>query len=70
MTTNGDDGPSFFARYVDGPEIERPSPLEKTIKQSRKADLKTFLRDILANGPVPATLIKKRGAAHGFSKGS
>jgi hypothetical protein len=53
MSTNDDNKPSFFARYIDGPEKERPSPLEKMIKQSRKnADLKTFLMDILANGPV------------------
>jgi len=26
------------------------------------------LKDILANGPVPATLVEERGAAHGFSK--
>jgi hypothetical protein len=57
-TTNGD-GPSVFARYIDSPEIERPSPPETLVKQSRKTDLKIFLRDILANGPVPATLIKK-----------
>ena len=69
MSTNDDNKPSFFARYIDGPEKERPSPLEKMIKQSRKnADLKTFLMDILANGPVPATLVEERGAAHGFSK--
>jgi hypothetical protein len=69
MTTNAGDGPSFFARYIDGPEKERPSPLERMIKQSRRGvDLKTFLMDILANGPVPATLVEERGAAHGFSK--
>jgi hypothetical protein len=69
MSTNDDNKPSFFARYIDGPEKERPSPLEKMIKQSRKnADLKTFLMDILANGPVPTTLVQERGAAHGFSK--
>ena len=69
MITIGNDGPSVFARYIDGPENARPSPPETLVKQSRKTDLKIFLRDILANGPVPATLIKKRGAAHGFSKG-
>jgi hypothetical protein len=70
MPTPGDDGPSVFSKYIGGPEIERPSPLEKVIRQSRRgADIKTFLTDILAAGPVAATLIKKRGAAHGFSKG-
>jgi hypothetical protein len=68
MPTTGDNEPSFFARYIDGPDKERPSPLEKMIKQSRKTDLKIFLRDVLANGPVPATLVEERGAAHGFSK--
>jgi hypothetical protein len=68
MTTNGD-GPSFFARYIDGPKEEPPPPLERLIKHSRRhADLKTFLRDVLANGPVPAALVEERGAAHGFSK--
>jgi hypothetical protein len=66
---NGDDKPSVFARYIDNPEKEQPSPLEKLIKQSRKhADLKTFLMDVLANGPAPATLVKEHGAAHGFTK--
>jgi hypothetical protein len=47
----------------------RPPPTEEPIKQSRKnADLKTLLMDVLANGPVPATLVEERGAAHGFSK--
>jgi hypothetical protein len=68
MTTNGD-GPSFFARYIDGPKEEPPPPLERLIKHSRRnADLKTFLLDVLANGPVPATLVEERGAAHGFTK--
>jgi hypothetical protein len=66
--TNGD-GPSFFARYIDGPKEERPSPPEKLIRQSRRgADLKTFLMDVLANGPAPATLVIERGAARGFTK--
>jgi hypothetical protein len=69
MATNDDDGPSFFARYIDGPKEERPSPLEKMIKQSRRhADLKIFLMDILAAGPALATLVEERGAAHGFTE--
>jgi hypothetical protein len=70
MPTPGDDGPSVFAKYIDGPEIERPPPLEKTIKQppSRREDPKIFLEDILSNGPAAATLIIKRGTERGFSK--
>jgi hypothetical protein len=69
MTMNDGDGPSFFARYIDGPEKERPSPLEKLIKQSRKnANLKTLITDVLANGPAPATLVEERAAAHGFTE--
>ena len=43
---------------------------EAAIKQSprRREDPKIFLKDILANGPVPATLVEERGAAHGFTK--
>ena len=69
MTTTGGDGPSVFAKYIDGPENARPAPLENLIKQSRRhADLKTFLMDILIGGPVPVTLIVERGTAHGFTE--
>ena len=70
MTTTGGDGPSVFAKYIfDGPENAQPSPLENLIKQSRRhADLKTFLMDILANGPAPANLVIARGAERGFTK--
>ena len=69
MTTTGGDGPSVFAKYINGPEKARPSPLENLIKQSRRhADLKTFLMDILIGGPVPVTLIVERGTAHGFTE--
>ena len=41
MTTTGGDGPSVFAKYIDGPENARPAPLGNLIKQSRRhADLK------------------------------
>ena len=47
----------------------RPPQIEEPIKQSRRrADLKTFLMDVLMNGPAPATLIEERGAAHGFTE--
>jgi hypothetical protein len=69
MTTNNDNEPSVFAKYIAGPENARPSPLENLIKQSRRgADLKPFLLDVLANGPAPANLVIARGIERGFSK--
>jgi hypothetical protein len=55
----------IFKRLAQG----RP-PIEKAIKQPprRREDPKIFLKDVLANGPVPATLVEERGAAHGFTK--
>jgi hypothetical protein len=49
---------------------ERPTPPERVSKQPprRREDPKVFLKDILANGPAPATLIIKRGAERGFTK--
>jgi hypothetical protein len=48
----------------------RPPPTEETIKQPphRRENPKIFLKDILANGPAPTTLVQERGAAHGFSR--
>ena len=48
----------------------RPPPTEEAIKPQprRREDPKIFLKDVLANGPVPATLVEERGAAHGFTK--
>ena len=45
-------------------------PPEEPNKQPfrRRENPKIFLRDVLANGPVPATLVEERGAAHGFTK--
>jgi hypothetical protein len=44
-------------------------PPEEPIKQPhRRDDRKTFLVDILMNGPVPTTLVYQRGAARGFTK--
>jgi hypothetical protein len=69
MTTNNDNEPSVFAKYIAGPENARPSPLENLIKQSRRdADLKTFLMDVLANGPASANLIIARGTERGFTR--
>jgi hypothetical protein len=68
--TGGDGGPSAFSKYIVGPsEKEQPSPLETLIKQSRRrADLKTFLMDVLLGGPVPVTLVIERAALHGFTE--
>ena len=43
--------------------------IEGAIKpRSRREDPKIFLADILSNGPAPATLVKERGKARGFTK--
>ena len=56
---------SLFERLDKG----RPPPIEKAIKQPRRsADRRTFLLDMLANGPIPATLVEERGTAHGFTR--
>ena len=58
----------IFSRLSAG----RPPPIEETKPQlgraAVKARLKTLLTDVLANGPVPATLVEERGAAHGFTR--
>jgi hypothetical protein len=56
---------SLFERLDKG----RPPLPEKPIRQPRRGDEpRTLLLDVLANGPVAATLVEERGAAHGFSK--
>ena len=56
---------SLFERLKE----RRPPPTEEAIKQPRRrGDPKTLLMDVLTDGPVPATLIKERGAARGFSR--
>jgi hypothetical protein len=57
---------SLFERL----DKERPPQTRAVINQQRgsAAGAKTFLMDILTNGPVPATLIEERGAARRFSK--
>ena len=56
---------SLFERLDRG----RPPPTEEAIKQSRRhAGPKALIKDVLANGPAPATLVEERGAAHGFTK--
>ena len=58
----------IFSRLGAG----RPPPIEETKPQlgraAVKARLKTLLTDVLANGPVPATLVEERGAAHGLTR--
>ena len=52
---------SLFERL----EKERP-PAEEKIKQPRRGDdRKTFLVDVLMNGPVPTALVYQRGAERG-----
>ena len=47
----------------------RSPPTEEAITQSRRReDPKIFLKDILSNGPAPATLVIARGAERGFTK--
>jgi hypothetical protein len=76
MPTN-DDKPSVsvFAKFIKDPEEERHEP-ERTQTSSadfvsqwvRETSAKTFLMNILQNGPVPTTVILERGKARGFSK--
>jgi hypothetical protein len=79
MAANNGDGPSFFARYIDGPEKEWPRQAKEAIEQQHKsadlvsqwvqeANAKIFLANILTNGPTLVTAIEEQGAAHGFSK--
>ena len=56
---------NLFEKLAQG----RPPQTRETVEQSHKnIDLKTLLKDVLMNGPAPATLVEERGAAHGFSK--
>jgi hypothetical protein len=70
MSTNDDNKPSFFARYIDDQRqpAQQHNGANLVSRWVQGANIKTFLMDILANGPVPATLVEERGAAHGFSK--
>jgi hypothetical protein len=46
-----------------------PPQIEEQVRQSRRhAGQKALIKDVLANGPAPATLVQERGAAHGFTK--
>jgi hypothetical protein len=46
--------------------LGQPPPTEKAIK--RPDNRKALLIDVLVNGPVPATIVQERGAAHGLTK--
>jgi hypothetical protein len=48
--------------------LRRSTPTEAVEQPQRRADSRTLLLDVLANGPVPTTIIEERGAAHGLSK--
>jgi hypothetical protein len=70
MTMN-DNGKSVFARYIaDSLEKERQPPAEiKPRKPTRRTvDPKTFITDVLVNGPVPVITVLERGAARGLTK--
>jgi len=65
----------IFKRLAPG----QPQQVKKTTERQPKnagfvaqgekdAKIKSFLMDILAKGPVPATTIQKRGAAQGFTR--
>jgi hypothetical protein len=70
MTMNDDDK-SVFARYIaDSLEKERQPPAEiKPRKPPRRTvDPKTFITDVLVNGPVPVITVLERGAARGLTR--
>jgi hypothetical protein len=46
----------------------RPPAEMATRQPRRREDPKIFLKDILAAGPAPATLVIERGAERGFTK--
>jgi len=54
---------SIFERLAKG----RPLTEVASKQPRRREDPKIFLKDILANGPAPVTLIIERGAERGFS---
>jgi hypothetical protein len=67
-----DDEPSVFRRYIedDSAKKERQVPAEiKPRKPTRRTvDPKTFITDVLVNGPVPVITVLERGAARGLTK--
>jgi len=69
MATN-DDGKSFFARYIDDQRqpAQQHNGANLVSQWVQEANIKTFLVNVLANGPMLTTAIVEQGAAHGFSK--
>jgi hypothetical protein len=68
---NDDGGKSIFARHIaDSLEKERQTPTEiKPRKPSRRTvDPKTFITDVLVNGPVPTNTVLERGAERGLTR--
>ena len=75
MPTNGEWGPSVFAKYIDSPKKERPSITtaprgidDLASRWTREGDVRAFLVETLAGKPMLATAIEERGATRGFSK--
>jgi hypothetical protein len=69
------DEPSVFKKYIaDGLEQERQTPTEIKPRHPaygptrRTLDPKTFIVDILTNGPTPTKTVLQRGAERGFTK--
>jgi hypothetical protein len=67
-----DDEPSVFRRYIedDSAKKERQVPAEiKPRKPTRRTvDPKTFILDVLTNGPVPTKNVLARGAERGLTR--
>src|SRR6478672_9471179 len=58
-----------MANLFDRLSAERPLEPDRPIRRPRMGDdRKTFLVDILMNGPAPTTLVHQRGAARGFTR--
>jgi hypothetical protein len=65
------DEPSVFSKYIaDSLEKERrPTTEIKPRKPPRRTvDPKTFITDVLVNGPVPVITVLERGAARGLTR--
>jgi hypothetical protein len=56
------------ASVFDRLDARRPPPEVKNKQPRRNAELRAFLVDILADGPVLATLILERAIARGFTR--
>jgi len=70
-----DNEPSIFKKYItDSLEKERQAPAEikprhpAYVPTRRTVDPKTFILDVLTNGPVPTKNVLRRGAERGLTK--